>query len=57
MDAIKELFGYDFAEVNKKLEKVQKDKENKVYEESEDELYRSSMTGTGIPSQTTAYGL
>ena len=27
MDAIKELFGYDFAEVNEKLEKVQKDKE------------------------------
>ena len=27
MDAIKELFGYDFEEVNEKLEKAQKDKE------------------------------
>ena len=27
MDAIKELFGYDFEEVNEKLEKAKKDKE------------------------------
>lgn len=27
MDAIKELYGYDFAEVNDKLKKAEKDKE------------------------------
>lgn len=39
MDAIKELFGYDFAEVNEKLEKAQKESEKyrKAREKAEKE--------------------
>ena len=51
MDAIKELFGYDFAEVNKKLEKVQKDKEKTEKEikklRNENAMLRKQLAARG----------